>query len=54
MNIYLENKIFTHIYNQIILLMNYNENKTSIDYARTGGEILKIQFHLSKFYFANL
>jgi len=27
LNMYLENKLFTHIYKQIILLMNYNENK---------------------------
>jgi hypothetical protein len=52
MNIYLENKIFTHIYKKIILFMNDKENKPSIDYARRCGEILKIQFHLSKFYFA--
>jgi hypothetical protein len=27
LNMYLENKLFTHIYKKIILLMNYNENK---------------------------
>jgi len=53
-NIYSENKIFTHTYNKSILLMKCTENEPSINNTRRFGEMLQIQFHSSKLYFANL